>query len=998
MILHSIRLKNIRSYGEGPDGNGVTVDFRRGTNCVVGNNGCGKTTLIEALGYALFGVRPQYEETFKASVYFLRHDTKQGEIAVTFEVPNEGVFRVERGFGAGIRSKVVEVANGSICSEDETAVNEMICRLLAVPRPERLQELFAKLVGVAQGRLTWPFDARPAATKEHFGPLLDVDVFLDAAERLSQTEEGFEDVIRERQPLAARLDALISDRAASEKTLSELLAHETAAREAEQAAREAWQKSDMTRSQLEKQEETLQALERALNEARHASALAEQRTGAGRASCEAAREAKAVVVNNQAGQDAFLAADSALGVLQQKQAQRAGAQENLGKARLAAAGANAKHDQAIAQADTLTKRREEESAAATAFSAAAARDKAALDATEKTFATRTEAVQAALKARQELAAYHQQLRTTLTTLTAAAERLRADAGKLAAWDGRALDAARQAEEAVNLAARDAAEKHARETERKTTLEQQLQQIAGGRCPFLKEPCQQFQHAKVQSDIGSIVTLLAQLEQEKQRTVGSHAVALKKLKELERAAAALDQVRSTMTRSWSEFVATHHGLLPPSLAPHLHTLREFLPAQAQAFEFTFDRSLDGAGTPKAGEALPAPNEELLKAALATQAALLTQVSRSLTDTSQAFRVQEEAHKVEGEKRIAALAQVNATTGQAQAAEKRAAALNDQISAQNKHAAQAAEAFAAAGKEVEQFAAALARFGDLEAQVSVAQAAKAANAPGHERYLGAQAEARKLPGYEHALQDCVAAEAKVKSDAETRAQAFQSALRAFDPEALKQARVQAAGSLANHATKQAELQNLQKQIPEARTRFVEWEAACKERETLRQEIGRLEASAELAKKAGSVLKKAAPKVASQLCAAIATQAQVIFNRINAEAIELEWVAEPAYRLFVRPGNRHFAMLSGGEQTKLALTMTLAMIEQFSGLRFAVFDEPTYGVDAESRQKLADAILEAREAARLDQLIVVSHDGVFETKAEHVIVLKKTAGIGTQVAPVC
>ena len=34
-----------------------------------------------------------------------------------------------------------------------------------------------------------------------------------------------------------------------------------------------------------------------------------------------------------------------------------------------------------------------------------------------------------------------------------------------------------------------------------------------------------------------------------------------------------------------------------------------------------------------------------------------------------------------------------------------------------------------------------------------------------------------------------------------------------------------------------------------------------------------------------------------------------------------------------------------------MTLAMIEEFSGLRFCIFDEPTYGVDADSRHKLAE-----------------------------------------------
>ena len=101
-----------------------------------------------------------------------------------------------------------------------------------------------------------------------------------------------------------------------------------------------------------------------------------------------------------------------------------------------------------------------------------------------------------------------------------------------------------------------------------------------------------------------------------------------------------------------------------------------------------------------------------------------------------------------------------------------------------------------------------------------------------------------------------------------------------------------------------------------------------------------------------------------------------------------------LRVTPGDRRFAMLSGGEQTKLALAMTLAMIEEFSGLRFCIFDEPTYGVDADSRHKLADAILQAQEAAGLNQLLLVSHDDAFEGKIEHAILLEKSAAFGTGV----
>ena len=148
-----------------------------------------------------------------------------------------------------------------------------------------------------------------------------------------------------------------------------------------------------------------------------------------------------------------------------------------------------------------------------------------------------------------------------------------------------------------------------------------------------------------------------------------------------------------------------------------------------------------------------------------------------------------------------------------------------------------------------------------------------------------------------------------------------------------------------------------------------------------------------KARRILRDSAPRVAQHLCNRIAAQAQQIFNRINHDPVELEWSAE-RYSLRINPGDRRFAMLSGGEQTKLALAMTLAMIQEFSGLKFCVFDEPTYGVDADSRGKLADAIVEVQSAASFDQLFLVSHDDAFDGKIEHVVCVKKNPTTGTAV----
>ena len=178
-----------------------------------------------------------------------------------------------------------------------------------------------------------------------------------------------------------------------------------------------------------------------------------------------------------------------------------------------------------------------------------------------------------------------------------------------------------------------------------------------------------------------------------------------------------------------------------------------------------------------------------------------------------------------------------------------------------------------------------------------------------------------------------------------------------------------------------------------RFKEWTEALREQAQISQDIARIGAAIDLTELARKTLRDAAPAVAQHLCNRISARAQVVFNRINPDPVELTLDAE-RYSLRITPGDRRFAMLSGGEQTKLALAMTLAMVEEFSRLRFCIFDEPTYGVDADSRSKLADAILEVHKAAGLDQLLLVSHDDAFEGKVEHAILLKKSAVSGTVV----
>src|ERR1700676_5021976 len=192
MIVRSIRLKNIKSYGEGPEGNGVTITFEPGANRVAGKNGHGKTTLIESLGYALFLTGPIFEENFQLETYFLRTGKKAAEIDVTFSHRGEE-YRIERGLGPNSKrqTKIVQLEDESTCAEGEKEVSGFLCRLFELPDPKRFSGLFWKLIGIWQGRLTWPFDSKPSAAKDFFEPLLEVAVFRECFQSLKPAVDEF---------------------------------------------------------------------------------------------------------------------------------------------------------------------------------------------------------------------------------------------------------------------------------------------------------------------------------------------------------------------------------------------------------------------------------------------------------------------------------------------------------------------------------------------------------------------------------------------------------------------------------------------------------------------------------------------------------------------------------------------------------------------------------------------------------------------------------------
>ena len=73
MHVTRVELENIKAYEH------RVFTFARGTTAITGENGAGKTTILEAIAWALFDTLEYSKDDF------LRRGAKKGSVRVTFE-------------------------------------------------------------------------------------------------------------------------------------------------------------------------------------------------------------------------------------------------------------------------------------------------------------------------------------------------------------------------------------------------------------------------------------------------------------------------------------------------------------------------------------------------------------------------------------------------------------------------------------------------------------------------------------------------------------------------------------------------------------------------------------------------------------------------------------------------------------------------------------------------------------------------------------------------
>jgi exonuclease SbcC len=182
MKIEIVQLENIRSHVKS------TVPFTRGFNCLVGGLGCGKSSVLYAVDFALFG-----EPLGRSFEYLLREGEESGKVTVQF-AQNGRTYKLIRGLkrrGKGIGQDFEELK----LFEDEKLIASMKTEAIAEQFKAITgldKELYREIVWVRQEHLKELLDATPRERQRRLDELFGLSDYETAWSNIAEYQREYE--------------------------------------------------------------------------------------------------------------------------------------------------------------------------------------------------------------------------------------------------------------------------------------------------------------------------------------------------------------------------------------------------------------------------------------------------------------------------------------------------------------------------------------------------------------------------------------------------------------------------------------------------------------------------------------------------------------------------------------------------------------------------------------------------------------------------------------
>ena len=174
MHITKIELEDFKSHADSK------FEFSSGTTAITGENGAGKTSIIEAIAWTLFDTLDYKKDDI------VRRGAKKGSARVTFESGlDEREYMVYRDTGTGYY--VYDPRLKTRIADKKEEVTRFLRQHLGVEPGTDLESLFKHAIGVPQGTFTAIFLATAADRKRTFDSLLKVEEYRRGADELLKT-------------------------------------------------------------------------------------------------------------------------------------------------------------------------------------------------------------------------------------------------------------------------------------------------------------------------------------------------------------------------------------------------------------------------------------------------------------------------------------------------------------------------------------------------------------------------------------------------------------------------------------------------------------------------------------------------------------------------------------------------------------------------------------------------------------------------------------------
>lgn len=176
MLITKVEIQNIKNHAQ------AEYSFEPGVTAICGPNGSGKTSIIEAIAWALFDHLDYNRDDF------VRRGQKRGQVSISFiSKADTREYTVTRDTAGGY--SVYDVESKVRLVEQKKDVVSWLKQQIGVDPNTDLPTLFKTTIGVPQGTFTADFLQSTANRKKTFDQILKVEEYRQASDNLRATNK-----------------------------------------------------------------------------------------------------------------------------------------------------------------------------------------------------------------------------------------------------------------------------------------------------------------------------------------------------------------------------------------------------------------------------------------------------------------------------------------------------------------------------------------------------------------------------------------------------------------------------------------------------------------------------------------------------------------------------------------------------------------------------------------------------------------------------------------